>query len=530
MSVVIGNLIKNSCRIQCLNISENSNIENGLIHIITKLERSHDTLREIDLTNCNLNKSMCKLIIDTLRNFSTLENVYLGENTNIGMHFSDICKGLKTSCKTLITISLYNCGLCGEYGEELKNLFTLCPQIQQINIGHNDTIANENLKLFKGLQCSSYTLKIIRITEFKLDEDASNHLGNLLLDCHHIEELDLEGNTNMRKGFFAICNGLQNSCSKLKFLYLEECNLNENMGLSLAQLLVNCTQLQACQLKSNKDLVEAIISICGGLETSSDTLKTLDFADCNLDENSSISLGNLLLKCSTVEKVHLNCNRNMGRQGFSSICKGLVKSSTSLKGLYFDECCIDEFLCICIGDLLTKCSKIEKTYFRSNPSMINGVYIIFKELYAFRANLTAIDFENCNITKYVAFYIGDFLSKSTRICTIFIGLNRDMGDGFFQICKGLENSVHTLKNIGFQNCKLNENMCKSVGKLLTKCSKIEKLYIGWNSDIGRGWRDICRGLERSSKNLQIFDIRHSLLDSHSCQTISRHFGKDIARV
>lgn len=183
-----------------------------------------------------------------------------------------------------------------------------------------------------------------------------------------------------------------------------------------------------------------------------------------------------------------------------------------------------EDLCFFHKDItsLSKLSLLNK-HFSKNPKFNNFLQILDGK------QLREIDFSNCNFYEEQCKNIGKFLTDCFQVEKIYFDCNKDMHDGWSDICLALDNSTNTLREIHFSRCDLQDSQCKVIGKLLSNCHKIELVDLSnngnsieyQNGDIKNGWYDICSGLMNASENIKVIDFSWCDLNASQCEEIGK---------
>lgn len=151
--------------------------------------------------------------------------------------FLNIISSLIKSSKSLKEINLTHCNLGEKQVERLKVLLLNCSQLEVIDFSRNEAIGKEMIEICKYLRKSSNTLKSIDFSRCSINSQGLKAIGNLLKSSRNIEIINLSlNNLGGNKNFSSLCNSLKHSKANLKRIYFEECGLYKNDGKTLSNL------------------------------------------------------------------------------------------------------------------------------------------------------------------------------------------------------------------------------------------------------------------------------------------------------
>ncbi|CAD5126962.1 unnamed protein product [Dimorphilus gyrociliatus] len=376
-----------------------------------------------------------------------------------------------------------------------------------VNIAENRDFINTFTRLCNKIAESSYTVTEINLEDRFLSEDESRKIGNIIKKFNRLQKIDLTGNDEMRDGLSEICKGLVQSSTTLKECHLSFCNITISQAKHFGNMLQKCSKIEKLDFSGNNQTENELEYICNGLVKSSNTLKVIDFGSCDLDNNQSTIIAKLLQKCSKIEEINLSMNENMGK-GLQKICDSLIQSSNTLKEIDFSDCNLTETQAGNIGNMLKKLSKIESINLHNNVNMGNGLINICNGLVQSSNTLKYLNLGKCNLSKIQAAKIGKMLQNCSAINSIDLNYSNCMENGLIDICYGLLQSSNTLKLLYLVNCNINESQATKIGVLLKTCSKMENINLTKNCCMGNGVLKICDGLSQSKNSLKFIDMKH----------------------
>ncbi|CAO1393989.1 unnamed protein product [Diamesa serratosioi] len=147
---------------------------------------------------------------------------------------------------------------------------------------------------FKGFFEVNKSLESLELKYNSLNTEACNGIGKGIMSFQGVlKYLGLAGNQVFEAGFLAIGAGCKNS-SQIQILDVKGCNLGENGGFRVAQLIgfhKALTSINACNVRFNAKGVKKLME---NIETNYN-LDSLECNDCNLTDNHMLKI-KLVLK------------------------------------------------------------------------------------------------------------------------------------------------------------------------------------------------------------------------------------------
>lgn len=517
-SKVIGQLLEMCTLIENISLSGNRNMKNGIIDICNALHKSTDSLKFINFASCNINEKQCKSVGELLSYCSNIEKVDFSYNEQIDNGLSYLCDGLIESSNTLTDINFSNCDLNDYKIKFLGKLLRYCIIIEKIDISNNFDIRNNFNEICIGLRKSCNNLKIIDFSSCKLHKKFSPMLNNLFSLCPSIEKINLSGNQHLGQGFTSICTGLLSSAHSLREVNFSSVNLDKQKSLEVAQLFKNCNLLEAIDLSTNENMTTGLQEILNALIKTSSSIKKINLSNCDLNKRQCQEFGEFLKNCQAIEEINLSLNENM-KSGLKDICTGLAKSTDTLNKLDFYWCDLRKNECESIGILLENCSNIRSIYLDVNCNMNEGFGFICNGLKRSANSLRELNLDQCDLSAQQSEYLQSLLQDCKMIEDINLSCNPKIENGFLGIFKELQNSENILKKIDLSYCSLEVNYGTEYAALLLNCTLIEDIDLSGNPNMGNGLSDVCKSLISSSGNLKIIKLASCKLNKTQCQDL-----------
>ncbi|XP_060716460.1 NACHT, LRR and PYD domains-containing protein 12-like [Tachysurus vachellii] len=272
--------------------------ENACENIASALQSANSPLRELDLSNNDLQETGLKLLYEGLKN-----------------------------CKLEI-LSLSNCKLT-----TLSALLFGNSSLRKLDLSYNDL--QKGIDQLSGLMSSNCKLDTLRISDCQLTAESCKSIGKALAKSH-LRELDLSCNDLQDTGMKLLSDGLMSSHCNLNILKLSDCKLTEQSCTHIASVLKKAnSSLRELDLSDNDLMDSGIEALSAGLKSSQCVLEILRLSGCCLTAQSCSSLISALRSNPThLTELDLNHNHlepSESAQFFS------VKRKLMIKMFHFGE-------------------------------------------------------------------------------------------------------------------------------------------------------------------------------------------------
>ncbi|CAD5126625.1 unnamed protein product [Dimorphilus gyrociliatus] len=206
----IEKLLNECCQIELFNISDNR-LGTGIQNICNGLEKSSATLKELNFSNCDLKGENWDFFEIQMRKFCNLEVINLKNNKKIGNGFLSICSGFANSGTTLKEINLSNCNITKSYCSSLQILLSLCSSLEIIDLSLNSCMGKGLSDIINSLKRSSKTLREISLSKCNITEKRCKEIKDVLMKFDKLNIIDLSFNFQIGNGLFHIRSQLSNS-------------------------------------------------------------------------------------------------------------------------------------------------------------------------------------------------------------------------------------------------------------------------------------------------------------------------------
>ncbi|KAG9262204.1 hypothetical protein AMEX_G23943 [Astyanax mexicanus] len=348
-------LKSSNCKLEILRLSVCKLSEHSCENLQSVLQSENSSLKELDLTNNNLEDS--------------------------GME--KISAGLKSSHCKLEKLRLSMCKLSEQSCNTLQSVLQSENSLKELDLSDNDLTDSGVELLSAELNNSHCKLERLSLAMCKLSKQSCETLQSILQsENNSLKELDLSRNELEDSGLEKLCAGLKSPHCRLEILRIAYCKLQGPCCETLGSVLnLENNSLKELDL-SNNDLQDTIEKLSDGLKSSHCKLETLRLALCNLGEQSCESLGSVLkLEASSLKVLDLS-NNDLQDSGVEKLCSELKSSHCKLEILRLSGCMITEKGCLSLAlSLSSNLKELDLTYNNPGESGVKELSNKLKDLH-----------------------------------------------------------------------------------------------------------------------------------------------------
>ncbi|XDV28559.1 hypothetical protein PO909_031822, partial [Leuciscus waleckii] len=466
---VRGIVGKNPLLLGELNLSERELGDTGVNQIAALLQDKHCKLNTLMLRKCGLTEESCSALATVLRSNSSLKELDISNNNLQDSGVKKLQNGLENTNCTLERLRLSDCSISEEGYKALASALRSNPShLIELDLTGNDpgqSGVKELSDLLQDQNCNLKTLRFLNSAAEEACQSVNRVLGeNLLL----LRELNLSECELGPSGLKKLAAVLQDRHCKLNTLILSDCSITEEGYKALASALrSNPSHLIELDLRGNDPGQSGVKELDDLLQDQKCSLKTLRLSDCSITEEGYKALASAL-RSNPSHLIELDLTGNdPGQSGVKELSDLLQDQKCQLKTLRFLSPTADE-ACQYVKGIVGENPLVLRELNLSKRELGDtGVYQIAALLKDKHCKLnTLILLNNCELTEKSCSVLATVLSSKTILKELNLNNSRLLDSGVKEICEGLKNRVCELKILKLSDCSITEEGYKALASAL----------------------------------------------------------------
>ncbi|XDV28519.1 hypothetical protein PO909_031811, partial [Leuciscus waleckii] len=333
---VRGIVGKNPLLLRELNLSKRELGDTGVNQIAALLKDKHCKLNTLMLRKCGLTEESCSALATVLRSNSSLKELDISNNNLQDSGVKKLQNGLENTNCTLEKLRVSNCSITeGGYKALASALRSNPSHLIELDLTGNDPGQSGVKELSDLLQDQNCQLKTLRFLGPAADEACQYVRGIVGKNPLLLRELNLSRRELGDTGVNQIAALLKDKHCKLNTLMLRKCGLTEESCSALATVLRSNSSLKELDISNNNLQDSGVKKLQNGLGNTNCTLKKLRLSDCSITEEGYKALASAL-RSNPSHLIELDLRGNdPGQSGVKELYDLLQDQKYQLKTLRF---------------------------------------------------------------------------------------------------------------------------------------------------------------------------------------------------
>lgn len=161
-------------------------------------------------------------------------------------------------------------------------------------------------------------------------------------------------------------------------------------------------------------------SVCDGLKLSSKKLEIIDFSNCDLSDECGLHLAELINVCSKLKTLIISFNSTLN-MSLNKILNNMIKLKLCLNELQLIGCPMNESRLILLGKLLEESSELRILSISGNKYLKDLLKPIKISLLQSKYSLKKLTLENFFENDFIPYDLLNFFSLFTSLETVDLG-------------------------------------------------------------------------------------------------------------
>ncbi|XP_042612104.1 NACHT, LRR and PYD domains-containing protein 3-like [Cyprinus carpio] len=479
-----------------LNMNRNNLQDSGVKKLCIGLKSTNCKLEILRLSKCDLTGKICSALASVLRSdSSSLKELDLSNNNLQDSGVKLLSGGLKENCK-LEKLRLSECNVTEEGYKALASALRLNPShLIELDLTGNDpgqSGVKELSDLLHDPNCQLQTLRFLGPAADEACQYVTGIVGKnlLLLRDLNLSEREL-GDTRVNQ----ITALLQDKHCKLNTLILSGCSITEDGYKALASALrSNPSHLTELDLRGNDPGPSGVKQLYDLLQDPNCKLKTLRLSDCSITEEGYKALASAL-RSNPSHLIELDLTGNdPGQSGVKELNDLLQDPNCQLKKLRLGCCDVTDEGCSAVTSALkSNPSHLRELNLSGNQLGDSGVKYLCDLLMNPQCKLEILDLCGCRITeKQCLILILGLCSNPSHLRETKLRNKQKKNSGVNHLCDVLKDSHCKLERLRLRYCDITDEGCSSLTSALkSNPSHLRELDLSGNKVKNKGVKHLC---------------------------------------
>ncbi|XP_067248564.1 NACHT, LRR and PYD domains-containing protein 12-like isoform X1 [Chanodichthys erythropterus] len=347
----LSSVLQSSNFLRDLDLSNNDLQDSGVRLLSDGLKSSK--LEILRFSTCNLTAQCCESLSSVLQSSNSfLRDLDLSNNDLQDSGVKLLSDGLKSPNCQLEILRFSICNLTAQCCESFSSILQSSNSfLRELDLSNND-LQDSGVKLLSGgLKSPNCQLEILMLQCCKLTAQCCKSFSSVLQSSNFLRDLDLSNNDIQDSGVRLLSDGLKSPNCQLEILRFSTCNLTAQCCESLSSVLQSSNFLRELDL-SNNDLQDSGVRLLSdGLKSSK--LEILRFSTCNLTAQCCESLSSVLQSSNSFLRELDLSNNDLQDSGVKLLSDGLKSPNCQLEILRLSGCMVTEEGCHYVSSALS---------------------------------------------------------------------------------------------------------------------------------------------------------------------------------
>ncbi|XDV28517.1 hypothetical protein PO909_031811 [Leuciscus waleckii] len=521
---VRGIVGKNPLLLRELNLSKRELGDTGVNQIAALLKDKHCKLNTLMLRKCGLTEESCSALATVLRSNSSLKELDISNNNLQDSGVKKLQNGLENTNCTLEKLRLSNCSISEEGYKALASALRSNPShLIELDLRGNDPGQSGVKELSDLLQDQNCQLKTLRFLGPAADEACQYVRGIVGKNPLLLRELNLSERELRDTRVNQIAALLKDKHCKLNTLMLSKCDLTEESCSALASVLSSDSNLKDLDLSNNNLQDSGVKLLSDGLKENC-KLERLRVSNCSITEGGYKALASAL-RSNPSHLIELDLTGNdPGQSGVKELSDLLQDQNCQLKTLRFlgpaaDEAC--QYVRGIVGKNPLLLRELNLSRRELGDTGVNQIAALLKDKHC---KLNTLMLNNCELTEKSCSVLATVLSSKTILKELNLNNSRLLNSGVKEICKGLKNPVCELKILKLSDCSITEEGYKALASALrSNPSHLIELDLRGNDPGQSGVKELDDLLQDQKCSLKTLRLLQSPDADEACKYLTEDF-------
>ncbi|XP_047679545.1 ribonuclease inhibitor isoform X2 [Prionailurus viverrinus] len=362
-----------------LSLCTNELHDAGVRLVLQGLQSPSCRIQKLSLRNCCLTNTGCEVLPDALRSLPTLRELQLSDNPLGDAGLQLLCKGLLDPQCHLEKLQLEYCNLTAASCEPLAAVLRAWRHVKELVVSNNDIGEAGVQALCRGLVDSACQLETLKLENCGLTPASCKDLCGVVASKASLQELDLGDNKLGDQGIATLCPALLHPSSRLRVLWLWDCDITTTGCRDLCQVLRAKESLKELSLAGNALGDEGARLLCESLLEPGCQLQSLWVKSCGLTATCCPHVSAMLTHNKHLVELQMSDNK-LGDSGVQELCQGLSQPSATLRVLWLGDCDVANGGCNSLASLLVVNRSLRELDLSNNCMDDRGILRLMESL------------------------------------------------------------------------------------------------------------------------------------------------------